>query len=207
MAQINLKPAHVVAKAEFAGKVPEEMARNSMSFYEPEQQRFTVTFLGQDYFIYFPDGTVKMAAKDDEVPQAVQILLLHYLTHASPDQVQGKLISFKELPSGRIYVGPFTNRAIRPLLGIFGQNPSKLVEVGEKMGGKPVKMGDAGVMMPVLPKIPITFVIWDGDEEFPPTGNVLFDSSAPSHLHTEDYALLPGLVLSEMRKKLQQRTC
>lgn len=202
MVQMNLEPAHAVAKGEFAQKVPEEMAKNSLSVYKPEEQRFTVPFLGQDYFIYYPDGTVKMAGKDNDVPQALQILLLHYLSHASPDQLQGKLISFKELPGGMIYVGPFTNRAIRPLVGIFGREPARLVEIGKMMGGKPVEMGDAGITIPVLPKIPITFVIWEGDDEFPPTGNVLFDSSAPLYLHTEDYALLPGLVLSEMRKKI-----
>lgn len=202
MAKINLEPAHAVAKAEFAEKVPEEMARNSMVVYEPERKRFIVPFLRQDYYIHFPDGSVEMVGKKEEVDQTVQILLLHYLTHASPGQVQDKLISFKELPGGMIYVEPFTNRAIRPLVGIFGNNPSKLVEAGESLGGKRRNMGDAAVTVPVLPKIPITFVIWEGDDEFPPAGNVLFDSSAPFHLDTEDYALLPGLVLSEMKKKI-----
>jgi len=205
VAQINLEPAHAVAKAEFAGKDPGEMARNSMAEYDSKEGRFSLGFLGDQYFIFFPEGKVEMENKDGSVPQAVQILLLHYLTHASPSEIEGKLVSFKELPSGMIYTGPFTNRAIRPLVGIFGHDPSKLLEAGKSIGGIPVNMGDVAVTVPVLPKIPVTFVLWEGDDEFPPTGNVLFDSSASSHLHTEDYALLPGLVISKMKNNIQRK--
>jgi len=201
VAQINLNPAHKVAVTEFAEKNPEDMALNSMAIYDPERKIFSLNFVGKEYFVHYPDGTVWMSEKDN-VSQIVQILLLHYLTHASPTQVQGKNISFKELPSGMIYVNPFTNRAIRPLVGIFGQDPSKLIQAGKSLGGDVADMGDAAVTVPVLPKIPVTFVIWEGDDEFPPTGNVLFDASAAFHLHTEDYAWLPGLALSEMKTKV-----
>lgn len=202
MAQINLEPAYAVAREEFARGNPEDMARNALIPFDPEKRVFTVSFLGEEYTVYHPGGEVEPAEGREGVSRAVQVLLLHYLVHCSPANVQGKMVSFKELPGGMIYVGPFTNRAIRPLVGIFGNSPSKLVEAGKKLGGEAVDLGDAAVTVPALPKIPITFVLWEGDEEFPPSGNVLFDSSAPSHLHTEDYALLPGLVLSALKNRI-----
>ena len=114
--------------------------------------------------------------------------------------MEGKLISFRELPSGSIYIGPFTNRAIKPLVSIFGDRPGALAEAAEKIGGQRVEMGDLSVKVPVLPKIPITFLLWEGEDEFTSSGNVLFDASAPSHLDTEDYALLPGLAIWEMKR-------
>ncbi len=202
MAWMNLEPAHRQAKEEFARREPESMAFNAAVTYRPETAEFTVPFLGSPYLIKYPGGEVIDPAGGGEVPKEVQITLLHYLAKASPAQVEGRLISFQELPGGFIYVGPFTNRAVRPLVGMFGGKPELLVRAAKMLGGRQVEMGDVAVSVPALPKIPITFVLWLGDEEFPPSGNVLFDASASRHLPTEDYALLPGLVLGKMKRLL-----
>ncbi|AEG14800.1 DUF3786 domain-containing protein [Desulfofundulus sp. TPOSR] len=200
MAWMNLEPAHRQAKEEFALREPGSMAFNAAVTYRPETAEFIVPFLGSHYLVKYPGGEVIDAAGGPEVPKEVQITLLHYLAKASPAQVEGRLISFQELPGGFIYVGPFNNRAVRPLVGIFGGKPELLVRAAEMLGGRRVEIGDVAVSVPVLPKVPITFVLWLGDEEFPPSGNVLFDASASRHLPTEDYALLPGLVLGKMRR-------
>lgn len=199
MAWMNLEPAHRQAREEFAQQQPESMAVNAALTYRREAGEFTVPFLGCQYLVRYPGGEVKKTGGDGELPKEVQIILLHYLTKASPARVEVRFISFRELPSGFIYTGPFTNRVVRPLVSIFGQKPELLVRAGEMLGGKRVRLGDAAVSVPVLPKIPITFVLWLGDEEFPPSGNVLFDAFAPYHLATEDYAFLPGLVLGKMK--------
>ena len=85
-------------------------------------------------------------------------------------------------------------------MSIFGGCPEKLVEAGEKLGGQRADAGDWAVTVHIFPKVPVTFVLWEGDDEFPPSGNILFDSSAALHLETEDYALLPGLAIFQMKK-------
>lgn len=199
-AQINLQPAREKAGEEFAAANPEAMAANAVVQFNPEESYFTVPFLGQKYRVYYPGGRVVQDEGQGELPLVYEIVLLHYLAYCSPRGLDGTGIAFKELPSGSIYIGPFTNRAIRPLVSIFGNKPGALVDAAQKLGGRKVDMGDLAVTVPVLPKIPITFVLWEGDDEFPASGNVLFDSSAPSHLHTEDYALLPGLAIGEMKR-------
>jgi hypothetical protein len=202
-AQINLNPAHGKAIEEFARLNPESMADKAMVSYERDKSFFTVPFLGKEYRVYYPSGRVMYCNEQGEVPQAFQIVLLHYLAKCSNRMPEGSKVAFRELPSGSIYVGPFTNRSIKPLVSIFGSNPNKLVEAAVKLGGWKEDLGDVAVTVPVLPKIPITFVLWEGDDEFQPSGNVLFDVSASSHLHTEDYALLPGLAVWELKKVAQ----
>lgn len=199
MALINLNPAHDKAREVFSRKTPESMAKNSELEYNPDSGVFSVNFLGRKYSVEFPEGRIT-AEDGGDVPLEIKICILHYLTHSGEARVEGNYISFKELPSGSIYVPPFTNRAIRPLVAIFGNCPEKMIEAGEKLGGKKVQVGDYAVTIPVFPKIPITFALWEGDDEFPPSGNVLFDSSAPVHLETEDYAFLPGLAIFTMKR-------
>lgn len=200
MVWMNLEPAYAKAREDYARRQPETMSADAAVPYEQPCRQFKLTFLGEEYLITHPEGIVKRICEDGEAPLVVRVILLHYLAYAAPVSLKGELISFKELPGGYLYTVPFTNRVIRPLIKYFGQLPEKLVEVGKRLGGQPARMGDVSVAIPVLPKIPITYVLWLGDEEFPPSGNVLFDVSAEAHLPTEDYAVLPGLVLERMKK-------
>lgn len=199
-AQINLAPAHEVALKEFAAGDPMVMATNAQVSFKEAASVFDVPYLGGSYRVTHPDGKITGANEGTEVPLAVKIIILHYLTQTGPEPLEGTRISFKELPHGFIYVTPFTNLAIRPLVSIFADNPDKLREASALLGGREVKLGDVAVEIPVLPKVPVTFVLWLGDEEFPASGNVLFDSAAGNYLHTEDYALIPGLVIWEMKR-------
>jgi len=195
---MNLEPALRKALEEFARRSPEAMAYNAGGALCSGGIR--LVFLGREYRIYHPGGEVEIPGTGIKLATEAKIILLHYLSQSTPAVPEGRHVSFQELPAGSIYIGPYTNRVIRPLLKFFGTQPEKLVAAGEKIGGKRAGIGDFSVTVPVLPKIPLTFLIWSGDEEFPPSGNILFDSSAPKHLPTEDYVVLGGLALEELRK-------
>ncbi|HEX3015935.1 MAG TPA: DUF3786 domain-containing protein [Desulfobacteria bacterium] len=154
-------------------------------------------FLNRLYYVN-QAGEVRTAGEGD-VRISFKILLLHYLLHAEGVKVEGKPISFKELPGGAIYIGPFTNRAIRPLINIFGANPGELFECGKLLGAEPAGYGDVSVMVNAFPRVPVTLVLWAGDDEFPPAGNILFDVSAAHYLPTEDYAVLAGMIVMELK--------
>lgn len=155
-------------------------------------------FIGQEYFVD-EKGQISVAVGSEDTSLAVKILILHYLVNAEGIPVQNKPISFKELPGGAIYITPFTNRAIRPLTVIFGANPAGLINTGKLIGAEPVKMGDAAIKVSVFPNVPVTLVLWGGDEEFPPSGNILFDISASAYLPTEDFAVLASMLVLKLK--------
>lgn len=196
----NLNPAYNIALRSLAGMLPDEVAWKASVHYDLESRLFTVPFLGTKYFVSFPDGEITTEIKGEKVPMTYGVIILHYLIHAGGCPLTGRYITFKELPGGSIYVEPFNNRAIRPLLSVFGNRPHLLFEAGQRIGGVKAEVGDWAVTIKVLPMVPITFVIWEGDQEFLPSGNILYDASAICYLETEDYALLPGLAIFEMKK-------
>jgi hypothetical protein len=188
--------AHEVALKKFRACSLEDMAH--YSGYPVEDNNLSVDFLGRHYFVEYPSGKFRARSESgssDELSISNQILILHYLANLTETVETGKLISYKELPGGDIYIQPFTHRAIDPLVRIFGADPDKLLEVATHLGGQSNRHGDVGVTFRIFPRIPVTLILWRADDEFPASGNILFDSSAPLILPTEDYAVLASVVV------------
>ena len=185
----------------FATKSPQRIAHNSGCTFDEIKKVFYINCIGQDFSVNYPAGNVHRVENNaKEIPLTWQILMLHYLAEAKGTPLRNEVISYKELPAGNIYIEPFKKRTLQPFLKIFGNNPEKLLAVGKKFNGKPAKYGDYSITINSLPRIPITYVLWQGDEEFSASGNVLFDASASDYLQTEDYAYLASLTVYEMSK-------
>lgn len=196
---VNYTAAHEVALKKFRACSIEEMARCSGFFLEGNS--LLVDFIDGHYKVEYPSGTfVGVSTSDEELPIYTQILILHYLANLSDSLETGTLISYKELPGGSIYIQPFTHRAIDPLVRSFGANPESLLEVATRIGGQPNGLGDVGVTVRVFPRVPVTLILWKADDEFPASGNILFDSTAPLILPTEDFAVLASAVVFGLKR-------
>lgn len=99
----------------------------------------------------------------------------------------------------------FVRRAKEPLLKAFGDNPGRMPELASSAyDTSGLDYGDFSVIVKALPLVPVALVLWEGDEEFPPEGNILFDRSISKFLSAEDTAWLAGMVvypLAGMAKK------
>ena len=178
--------AYEKACTDLSAKNPEEMAANSGAGFDSANNLFTLTYLNEVYTVSYPDGEVSYACRQDQVPVAAKVVILHYLLTAGGQLLSGQLISFKEIPGGMIYLQPFNGRVLGGFKAIFGKKAGLLIKAGEKLGGRLEKYGDAAVTVDVLPQVPVTYVIWEADEEFPANATALFDATASYYLPTED---------------------
>jgi hypothetical protein len=184
---------------DLTGRDPYVLANNTGSEFVAQGSYINIRFIAQNYFVEYPSFEVKHESGPETNP-ITKILLLHYLGHATKTPLLDKWISFKELPGGYIYNGPFINRAIKPFVKIFGKRPDEFRFAAEKLGGTLGQGGDMSMIIPVLPKVLLNYILWLGNEEFPASATILFDSSAASYLPTEDYVVLCGLLLKELNK-------
>ena len=122
-------------------------------------------------------------------------MILHYLLKAPGAPPVGQWITFREIPSGEFYYSAFVQRAKEPLVKTFGHRPRLLAELGVQQGGVKREEGDVCICFQAFPKIPVCLILWAGDDEFPPDGNVLFDASIVRYLIAEDVAVLAGMVV------------
>jgi len=154
------------------------------------QKTITLEYLNQSYQITLPDIDISLIDSEQAVPIRDKILILHYFTRAKGTPLTNKIIAYKELPEGTNYFPTFYKRAIKPLLDHFGREPERLIDAAEKLGGHRADYGDVAVTINAFSYVPITLVLWRGDEEFNPEGNILFDSTISDYLPTEDINIL-----------------
>ena len=170
----------------------EQQCLKSGSQYQIKDSQKTITleYLNQSYQITLPDINVLLIHSEEKVPLKEKILILHYFNQAKGIPLTNKKIAYKELPEGTIYFPTFYKRAIRPLIKYLGKDPEQLIDVTKKLGGQRIDYGDTAVTIDAFHYVPITLVLWRGDEEFNPEGNILFDSTISDYLTTEDINVL-----------------
>jgi hypothetical protein len=154
------------------------------------QTVISLVYLNSVYQIRFPDIRVSLVEGKEPVPLRDKLLILHYLGRAKGSPITNKIITFKELPEGASYFPNFSQRAIKPLLDNFGQQPLRLLDAALKLGGHKADYGDAAVTINAFSRLAITLVLWQGDDEFAPRGSILFSSTISDYLSTEDIVVL-----------------
>ena len=168
------------------------------------QKLIVIEYLNQSYQVTFPDIEISLVGSDAEIPIKDKILILHYLTLAKGVPIANRLIAFKELPEGANYFPTFSKRSIEPLIAHFGRQPYLLIDAAGKLGGRKVDYGDAAVTISAFSRVPITLVLWRGDEEFPPRGNILFDATICDYLSTYDITVLCETITWKLVKLLRE---
>jgi hypothetical protein len=164
-----------------------------------------VRYLGEEYTVEFPEMEVNKENDKNGIPFREKVLILHYLAQAKGTPPSGKYITFRELPEGPVYFRTFSKRTIQPLIKNFGEDPARIIEVGKDIGGVPSDMGDTSILIPAFSRVPVTVVIWKGDEEFPPEGSMVFDANIQDYLTTEDVTVVSEVITWKLVRKLYQK--
>jgi hypothetical protein len=198
----DYKQAFKLASGQLSDKNPDLVASLSGALINRDKEgrtRLVLNALNQKVSITWPDFTFGAEKAEVEIPIQHQVLYLHYLCGAwssSGPRATGEWISFQEIPDGRFYMDAFQRRAKNPMVMTFGEKPELLPQVAAEMyGAVPFDQGDVSVVVRALPLVPVALILWKGDEEFPPEGNILFDRSIIGLLSAEDIAWLSGMVV------------
>ena len=189
--QKNYQQSFELACASLKEMDSEERAKKAGADYQKGEDgaKIIIDFFSEPYHIHFPQIEFYSPSKKT-VSLVTRILLLHYLIRADGSPLTGKWVGYKDIPGGLLYAGVFARRVIEPLVRKFGNSAKWFKEIGKKLGGKSVEVGDASFILHAFPFIPLQYVLWEGDEEFPPSVQLLFDASVDHYFSLEDIVVL-----------------
>ncbi len=216
--QDNLEVSFRRALEELAKKDIERQCQLAGATYKltsSGEALISLSLMNEVYEIRFPQGEVIYRDNSRPVNLMKKAILLRYLNNAKEAggargagsekaSTEGKLVGFNQLPEGRFYNPAFSKRVERPFIDFFGKQPEKLKWAAERLGGVDIPFGDVGVRVPFLPKVSISFVIWKGDDEFPPNGKILFNSNIISYLSTEGIVIASEMLLNKLKKSSKE---
>jgi len=189
--QKNYQQSFDLACAAIKGMNLEERAKKAGADYQKgkDGEKIIIHFFSEPYHIQFPQ--IEFSSPGKRIVSLVtRILLLHYLIHADGSPLAGKWVAYKDIPGGLLYAGVFARRVTEPLQRKFGRSASLFREVGAKSGGEPVDIGDSSFILNAFIHVPLQYILWEGDEEFPPSAQLLFDASVDHYLTLEDIVVL-----------------
>ncbi len=182
---------------------PEEASARCHIPYDRERGDFLVRMLEVDYRVHFPDFTVTteeegFAALRD-LP-AARILVAHHLIEGSYHPATGRMITFRESPWGEIYHVQFSGRCLSRLAFGFGFKLPELVKAMEALHGEKLPTGDVGYRFRFMPDYTMDFLLWAGDDEFPPSAQILFSDNIPPSFAPEDLVVMGDISITTAKK-------
>ncbi len=192
-------------KAEYEKLNPQDISVRTGYPYSEETGCFTVRFLGKEYEIGFPEFTVRRTQEDETYcpllsMNAAQILMIRYLIGGCRASGTGKFLTYREAPWGEVYYRQFNGRCMMRLAFSYGSRIGDFCSALEKLGAKKIHAGDAGYEIEVFDQFFIRFQIWAGDDEFPPSSQILFSDNFPAVFHAEDLVVACDVIIGTMKQ-------
>ncbi|MFB3885404.1 MAG: DUF3786 domain-containing protein [Thermodesulfobacteriota bacterium] len=194
-----------LACTKLGSMTPEEICRNTGAS-RIDDDNIRIPYLSRPYQVVISTGEISPEGTKEDVPVKDQILILHYLTQAKGTPFTNKVINYGQIEGGNFYVPTFIKRSADPLLKCFGHRPELLLELAPRMGGIKAPYGDFSVSIDPFPKVRIFFILWKGDDEFPPNGNILFDGNISHYLSSEDVCVLTETVVWKLVRMVPKQT-
>jgi hypothetical protein len=159
---------------------------NAMIQFDQTKRAYRVPFLDLELLCLLDEERIEPTRPTTVHRFSFELALavLHYLLESRLKPLSGQWVSEKDLPGGELFFrGPHAFPT-NPLLALFGTDLSLFRAASERLGGTPVPMGDAAYRVWALPRVPILFILWGGDDEFEPVLHIRFDKSVTDQLES-----------------------
>ena len=192
------------------------MSKEFVSNYEKVYEHYKQIFLQMDHqkaadklalridkdFLYIPyfnqpiileRKTADFRIENDvkEVQLNDKLLIMHHL-HFYKDyaSLSGSMVAFREIKGLSFFEAAYNKHTLEPLAKAFMGKPHEFISRVRAIGASIESFGDASFTINAFPKIPLTYIFWDGDDEMSAAATVLFDKNITWFIHMESVPVL-----------------
>jgi hypothetical protein len=184
-----------------------ETAKRAKCRFIDNPKRYVVTMLNSDYSVNLSDRNIFLLGNDSpEKPASFleQLCILAYLINAQDLPPANKLVGARILPGGQFFFRGLHRLPTKKLENAFGSLPENVYRILDRFDAQKRKFGDASIQLYVLPRLPLTIVIWRQCEEFGARASILFDQTAASQLPLDALLTAVNLTVEALIKAATQ---
>ena len=179
----------------FRGLEPASVA-DRLAGVKWDGKEFYVNLLGREYAISHPDYAIRALDGGSVPPLPTQTFLLRYLLESKQVAWSGAWKTFREMPWGEMYIKPYTGRVLTRAAFTFGTRVAAFRTACEKMGARKLTHGDAGYEFDLIGDYRMQILVWEGDDEFPPSAQILYSDNFADGFAAEDRVVAGDILIS-----------
>lgn len=183
---------------EFKKIDPIEASKRLEVPYDEENQIFKFYLMGSTYYIHYP--SFEVTHKEDNLVSHpleeniyAKILIARLFIEGKYEAFTEEFVSYRDIPWGEFYYVPFSGRCIGRLARKYGNRIDIFEKIMIKIGAEKVNYGDVAYDFKFMNDLYVRFIIWQGDEEFSPSAQILFSKNFASFFNAEDLAYVGDL--------------
>jgi len=165
-------------------------ARTGIPFRD---SKFTFRVLTDERTVTWPD------IEDEGWKDKEKILFARYLLEGKKVAPAADFKAYNELPWGDVYDRQFRARCVNRLVGTFGTRPEAYIAACERLGGKKIAGSGLNYEISFMENLNLRLILWEGDEEFPASGQILFSANFPEAFAAEDRVIVAEVILSNLK--------
>ena len=191
-------------EALFAALDPQEAARRCGVVVS--DGCFTLRLMGTAYRIAWPEYAITADREDAFALQNLpcQTFLMRYLLEGKRAALSLRYKTFREMPWGELYIAPYTGRCLNRAAFTFGTQVANFAAACQRLGGEKLPHGDAGYGFDFLEGYRMQIMIYAGDEEFPPSSQILYSDNFASAFSAEDRVVAGDILISAIRQEMKR---
>ena len=186
---------------------PQEIAQRCNLEYNSTTSAFSLRVLGTEYRAPFPEFTLLDTDGKGTADPYEKILFLRYLCEGKLLPSHGNKLSYNDIPWGQVYYQNFLGRCLKRCAFTFGRDISgfkKMIENNPQLRAETQKTGDASYRLEFTNDLYLTMILWQGDDEFPPSAQILFDDNFVFAFTAEDIAVVGDILISRLKSMMQK---
>lgn len=166
---------------------PENVCKRAKVTYDSSLNFYTLNSFGQEIIVSMADNAMHSDSQESDLilnklGDYSRLSILWYLVNARDITFTHKLVRPEDLKGGNIYSKGTHVLPLDRITDRYGSDTEGFLKRGMEIGSEALDYGDASVRLFPFPNVPVTIIIWRGDEEFSPRSDFLFDSTCELHL-------------------------
>jgi hypothetical protein len=179
-----------------------EIASRCSLDFGGEDQGFALRLMGEEMKAAYPEFALDGAGLME------QLLVLRYLTEGRYVPAVSRELPYDDVPWGNVYYSNFRGRCVLRAARTFGDDIASLKDVFESTPGlraEKIDRGDIGYRFEFMSGLYMSLIMWEGDDEFPASAQVLFDDNFVSAFTAEDIAVAGEIMVSRLKKMMNTK--
>ena len=152
-----------------------------------DERNHYITYFNQRYRLDQETGMIMLEEDPERIlPFNAVMTIYHLFWYSKPGaRVSGRFVPFREVKRAAPFDAAFRRNVLEAAARTFDGHLEELRSACAALGGRPLPQGDAGYQIQAFDCMPLQFIFWDGDDEFPAQANILFDADITDFLHEE----------------------